>query len=100
MSADGRYVLVQCYCGDPVPGVPNLNDIVSMWLDRQTATAVELGVQPDGTPPIDEDYGWFTFTVASGVSGDGHTIAFTSYATNLVADDANGMQDAFVQQIG
>ena len=89
-------------CGDPLPIAPeSLNDIVTMWLDRQTGTMLEVGVQSDGTPPIDEDYGNWTRTEAwGGVSGDGHTVAFTSAATNLVSDDANGMEDAFVQQLG
>jgi len=101
ISDDGRYVVFQCYCGDPVPIVPTVNDIVSMLLDRQTGTILEVGEQPDGTRPIDEDNGFFTNTVATGgVSGDDHTVAFTSVATNLVPDDANGMQDAFVQRMG
>jgi hypothetical protein len=104
MSDDGRYVLYSCSCGDPIPlaqGAPGQGDFVSMWLDRQTGVTLEVGVQPDGTPPIDEDYGWFTDTIAwGGVSGDGHTVAFVSTATNLVPDDSNGAQDAFVQRFG
>jgi Tol biopolymer transport system component len=101
MSDDGRYVVYSCQCGDPVPIVPTANDFVSMWFDRQTGVTLEVGAQPDGTPPIDEDNGWFTSTIADGgVSGDGHTVAFTSFATNLVSDDTNGAQDAFVQRFG
>jgi hypothetical protein len=102
ISDDGRYVLYGCNCGDPLPIAPGSeSDIVSMWLDRQTGTTLEVGVQSDGTPPIDEDLGSWTRTLAiGGVSGDGHTVAFTSKATNLVPDDANGMEDAFVQQLG
>src|SRR5438874_2317499 len=32
----------------------------------------------------------------SGISDDGHVVAFTSAATNLVTDDTNGVVDAFV----
>lgn len=31
------------------------------------------------------------------INGDGHHIAFTSYASNLVADDTNGVSDVFVR---
>jgi len=100
MSDDARYVLFSCFCGDPVPLVPSVNDYVSIWLDRQTGEAREVGLSDDGTTPIDEDTGWFTFTVAwGGVSADGMTIAFTSTATNLVPDDSNGRADAFVEHI-
>jgi hypothetical protein len=101
LSDNGRYVIFGCYCGDPVPTSPTINDYVSMWYDRQTGTLREVGVQADGTPPIDEDNGWSTRTGAfGGVSGDGMTVAFESLATNLVPDDANAMSDAFVQQMG
>src|SRR5262249_36420803 len=104
MSEDGRYVLYACACGDPIPleqGTPGSGDSVSMWLDRQTGATLEVGVAPDGTPPIDEDNGWFTGTIAwGGVSADGHTVAFVSFATNLVPDDTNGAEDAFVQRFG
>jgi Tol biopolymer transport system component len=99
ISDDGRDVIFDCFCGDPVPTVPSVNDVVSIWLDRQTGAMHEIGVQADGTAPIDEDTGWFTFTIASSISSDGTTIAFTSNATNLVADDANGVQDAFVERL-
>jgi hypothetical protein len=92
-------VLFDCMCGDPVPTVPTVGDIVSIWLDRQTGASHEIGVQPDGTAPLDQDTGWFTYTIASSVSADGQTVAFTSNATNLVADDANGVTDAFVEHI-
>jgi hypothetical protein len=35
-------------------------------------------------------------SVAPSISGDGHTVSFLSFASNMVARDTNGVADAFL----
>jgi len=46
----------------------------------------------DGTGSDSDSY-------LSSLSGDGRFVAFDSYATNLVADDTNGLPDIFVRDL-
>lgn len=103
LSDDGNDVAWAClsFCGDPVADTSGpMPDHVSMYTDRAAGTTREIGVPADGTPPIQEDTGGFTWTMAwGGLSADGSMVAFDSRATNLVADDANGVTDVFVERM-
>lgn len=61
--------------------------------DRITATTTSVSKSSSGTPG-DESSSYAT------ISGDGRFVAFTSYASNLVAGDTNGTDDVFVHDRG
>jgi Tol biopolymer transport system component len=60
--------------------------------DRQTG-AVEI-VSRDANSVIANDAAW-----GSSISADGTSVAFASYATNLVLGDTSGQYDAFVKNL-
>ena len=71
----------------------DLGDAMTKMLDR-TAVVYVLGFQPeclapDGSAPDGSSDG-------ISMSADGRYVAFTSFATNLVAGDVNGFADVFV----
>jgi hypothetical protein len=55
-------------------------------------TAIAVASQPAGTLPPSLNGS----SVAPSISGDAHTVSFLSFASNLVARDANGLTDAFL----
>lgn len=57
--------------------------------DRAAATTVRVSISSSGTQ-ADADAGWVA------LSGNGQFVAFSSHATNLVANDTNGHEDVFV----
>lgn len=104
ISDDGRYVAFGSDANNLVgndtnafcPGYDD-NILVSCYeafvRDRATQTTTRVSIADDGTQ------GDFR-TYAPSISGDGSTIAFVSYASNLVPDDTNGMFDVFVRPRG
>ena len=62
---------------------------MALAADAIVPTAVDLAV--DGVRPNDRATG------GSSLSGDGHYVAFSSFASNLVSDDRNGRLDVFVR---
>jgi Tol biopolymer transport system component len=101
ISADGRFVLFQSFADDLVPN--DTNGFADLFVhDRD----------PDGNGVFDEGNGVTTrVNVASDgnesdadgydetVSADGTLVCFCSAATNLVADDRNGVNDVFVRDL-
>ena len=61
--------------------------------DRDTGTTHALSLAPDETGADDDSGGVI-------VSAGGAATAFWSAATNLVAGDANGVEDVFVRRLG
>lgn len=61
--------------------------------DRATGTTRALSLAPDGTGADDDSGGGI-------VSAEGVATAFWSAAENLVASDANGVEDVFVRRLG
>ncbi|PKQ38049.1 MAG: hypothetical protein CVT59_02115, partial [Actinobacteria bacterium HGW-Actinobacteria-1] len=101
MSADGRFVTFEDEAGEMKPvsvsdlslvngDVNNEDDIVLK--DMQTGTVSMVTVSSEGNPADDASYGPV-------ISGDGMVIAYTSDATNLVADDTNDCSDVFAGYI-
>jgi Tol biopolymer transport system component len=91
LSRDGRYVAFDSYATnlDPSDGLPfNFEDIFVH--DRQTGvTALESrsgGGQPGGSSSENPS-----------ISADGRSIAFASFATDLVTPDTNFAPDVFVR---
>lgn len=90
MSGDGRYIAFLSEA-DNLAG-PDTNGRRDAFLhDRLGSSTVRVSVATDGT---EADNG--TFSVA--ISGDGRFVAFHSDATNLVANDTNGVADVFVYE--
>jgi Tol biopolymer transport system component len=81
ISADGRWVAFDSSASNLAP--EDANDTQDVFLhDRQTGTTTRLSVGPGGASGnMDSDN--------PAISPDGRWVAFSSLATNLVADDAN-----------
>ena len=88
ISADGRYVAFESNASNLVAGDANGAEDVFVR-DRTTGMTTRVSVGTGGTE-ADLD------SVIPSISADGRYIAFESYATNLVAGDANGVEDVFV----
>ncbi|HWJ83711.1 MAG TPA: PKD domain-containing protein [Nocardioides sp.] len=72
--------------------------------DKNSATDVYVGKAPfDGTPVLAsvaaDDGAANGPSSQPAISGDGHFVAFTSSATNLVAGDTNSAPDVFVRDL-
>lgn len=61
------------------------------WRDRNTGLTKLISAGLNGEEGNGDCY-------APSISGDGKTVAFESHATNLVADDKNGVKDIFLWQ--
>ena len=59
------------------------------WRDRNTGTTKLISAAPTGEEGNGDCY-------APAISGDGKSVAFESNATNLIADDKNGVKDIFI----
>ena len=87
ISADGRFVAFESNATDLVPGDGNGTDDVFLrdLLESTTARISAIGaVEGNGR------------SLHPAISADGLSLAFYSYASNLVAGDANGVQDVFL----
>jgi hypothetical protein len=82
ISADGRYVAYHSLASNLVAGDTNATKDVFVH-DRTTGTTQRVSVASDGAQGNDESSG-------ASVSADGRYVAFTSYASNLVAGDTTG----------
>jgi cysteine-rich repeat protein len=92
ISADGRFVAFVSVADDLVPDDTNLAEDVFVH-DRLTGVTSRVSVGPggiEGNGASGGAYGRVT------ISADGRYVAFVSEADNLVADDTNGIPDAFV----
>lgn len=88
MSQDGRFVAFQSTSGNLAPG--DTNGISDIYLrDVVRGTNALVSHRPDGIAGND-------VSEFPEISADGSVVAFISSATNLVANDANGLRDLFV----
>jgi len=91
ISHDGRFVAFLSDAANLVSDDDNgLRD--AFVHDRSSATTVRVSVGKDAT---EADGG----STAVAISADGRYVAFSSYATNLVAGDTNNMPDVFVRDL-
>lgn len=88
ISADGRFVVFQSYASNLVTGDTNQSYDIFLH-DRQTAQTSRLSVAPDGTQNDSSSY-------APMISADGRYVTFWSFASNLVPNDNNEVEDVFV----
>jgi len=91
VSTNGQYVLFESAATNLVPGDSNqLTDIFVRDLARKTTTLVTIttnGAKANGSPSD------------STMTPDGRYVAFSSTASNLVADDANSIADVFIRDL-
>jgi hypothetical protein len=91
LSSDGRYVTFNSYATNLVPldtnGYPD-----TFVRDRVDAATIRAGEGLDGGEPNN-------MTENSAISAIGRFVAFTSYASNLVAGDTNSYGDIFVYEV-
>jgi Tol biopolymer transport system component len=88
ISADGRYVAFSSLAGNLVPGDSGDGHPEVLVRDRVAGTTTRISRSAAGGAS-DGASVWPAF------SGNGRYVAFTSYATNLVAGDTNGVADVF-----
>ncbi len=92
LSADGRYLAFASEADHLVPYDTNgVRDVFVRDLVSDTITLVSIST--DGVSPANGA------SYEPSISGDGRYVAFTSWASNLVAGDAEQMRDVFVRDL-
>jgi len=89
ISADGRFIAFQSVATNLVPGDANASNDAFVH-DRQSGATACASVAPSGVPGNGH-------STQPAISVDGRFVAFTSFATNLVAGDTNGWTDEFIR---
>jgi Tol biopolymer transport system component len=88
ISADGQFVAFSSYASNLVAG--DTNGHVDVFVhDRATGITERVSVDSSGVAGNDS-------SDEPSISADGQIVAFSSWASNLVAGDTNGRIDAFV----
>ena len=91
ISADGNFVAFTSSASNLVP--EKTNTITDIFVrDIQNGTTTRVSVANDGTQGNNS-----SFNLA--ISADGHFVAFTSSASNLVPGDMNGSSDVFERDL-
>ncbi len=91
ISADGRYVAFSSGASNLVAG--DTNDRFDVFLhDTQTGITTRVSVSSSGEQGTSGSY-------PQDISADGRYVAFSSYASNLVAGDTNGNRNIFLRDI-
>ena len=90
-SADGRYIAFSDASSDLVPG-DNNNKIDVFVKDIVTNTTTRVSVSTQGVEGNDDSN-------EPELSSDGRYVVFSSYASNLVANDNNNGEDIFVHDM-
>lgn len=88
VSEDGRWVAFWSDATNLVPGATGGYQHI-YFHDRETATTIRITEGANG-----DSNGYYSYAVA--MSRDGQYLAFSSAASNLVDDDDNGSDDAFI----
>lgn len=91
ISADGRYVVFDSEADNLVPGDTNSASDIFVH-DTVTGETSRASVATDGI----EGNG---HSLAATISADGHFVAFTSEASNLVPGDTNNSTDVFLRDL-
>ena len=91
ISADGRYVAFESLAYNLVPG--DTNGVGDVFVhDRLTGTTERVSVSSEGTQGNGR-------SKCPSISADGRYVAFESFASDLVPDDTNGVNDVFVRDL-
>ncbi|MGZ8195619.1 MAG: TolB family protein [Methylosarcina sp.] len=91
ISPDGRYVAFSSFSNNLVPG--DTNNATDVFV-RDLRTGVTQRASLDDAENEGNNTSWGT-----SISADGRFVAFTSEATNLVANDTNEIPDIFVRDL-
>lgn len=92
ISRNGRYVVYDSLASNLVPN--DTNGVQDVFVhDLQTGVTTLVSVDGAGAQGNDVSFSYPT------ISDDGRYVAFSSFATNLVAGDTNGEWDAFVHDL-
>jgi Tol biopolymer transport system component len=92
ISSDGRYVAFHSDMTDLVPR--DTNKVFDIFVhDRVTGKTQRVSVSSSGTQANAESGSGASF------SSDGRYVAFSSVATNLVANDRNDITDVFIRDL-
>ncbi len=91
VSADGSKVAFLSSDGELVANDTNQNTDVFVWT-RATGALMRANVDANGNPSIG-------YANSATISRDGSTLAFSSYAADLVPGDTNGELDFFVHHL-
>jgi Tol biopolymer transport system component len=95
VSDDGLTVSLQSAATDLAPGLTDHNGVIdSFLLDRGTG-GIELVSRSLSSPTVTASGGSSGDDVCTALSADGRVVLFQSQATDLVAGDRNGAEDAF-----
>jgi cold shock CspA family protein len=88
ISADGQVVAFMSYASNLISG--DTNGVPDVFVhDRSTGITERVSVDSSGAEGNGDSY-------TQSISADGQIVAFSSYASNLVAGDTNGDSDVFV----
>ncbi len=91
MNADGRYVAFESLASNLV--LSDTNGVKDVFVhDRNSGTTIRVSVATDGSQGNGLSNQAF-------LSDDGSKVIFESSATNLVANDTNGVKDIFVRDL-
>jgi hypothetical protein len=96
LSADGRFVVFDCVNGNLVPN--DRNHAADVFVRDTVAETTELISVPDSTLTSHTPNGFSGLSPTS-VSANGHYVAFSSDADDLVPGDTNGQRDVFVRDL-
>jgi tricorn protease-like protein len=88
ISDDGRFVVFESWASNLVSG--DTNRVPDVFLrDRKDKKTVCISLTAEGKPGNDDSRD-------PRIAGDGRTVVYASYATNLVPGDTNNLPDIFV----
>ena len=94
ISADGRFVAFSSEASDLVANDTNGTTGDVFVRDLQLGTTTLVSINRFGTGSGNGSSGWL-----SAISADGRFVAFSSLASDLVANDTNGTDDVFVRDL-
>ncbi|GIU84057.1 MAG: hypothetical protein KatS3mg008_0832 [Acidimicrobiales bacterium] len=91
ISADGRFVAFESSASDLVPG--DTNGVRDVFVRDLTSHVTRLASKDAGGGASDGE------SRHAHISADGRFVAFTSWASDLVSGDSNGVSDVFVHDL-
>lgn len=90
VSDDGTRIAFTSLATNLVPG--DLNGLADVFVrDTAAGTTIRVAETPSGAGS--------SASIGGVISADGSTVAFVSWASNLVAGDTNGIEDVFVRDL-
>src|SRR5262249_55991705 len=91
ISDDGNRVAFASFSDNLVPGDTNVTEDIFVH-DRGTGATVRVSVASDGTQGDNMSF-------EPDLNGDGHLVAYSSFASNLVGNDTDTTAPLFVHDL-